>query len=295
MARNPSSRSVRGSLRPLGIFFTVVAVIVCVCCAYTIHRKSLPDGTVEIRFLDVGQGDAAFILTEEGNILLDTGDVSARQEVYFALNSYGNRLEYLIISHAHTDHMGGAAYILEKMDVGTVILPRTVSSEDAYVQLLEAVRASGATLLYADEGTAFSLGGADFRILAPLSAYEEENNRSAVIRMDYGNISALFTADAEFLSETDQLEKYSIFRGSYLDADILKVPHHGSSSSSSEKYLRAVTPRYAVITCGKDNAYGHPSPEVLGRLEALGAQIFRTDRDGTVSLITDGETVRIGK
>ncbi len=295
MARNRTSRFASGNLRPLRIFLTVIAVIVCVCCAYSIQRRSLPDGTVEIRFLDVGQGDSAFILTEEGNILLDTGDVSARQEVYFAINSYGNRLEYLIVSHAHTDHMGGAAYILEKMDVGTVILPRTVCSEDTYVQLLDAVSESGASLLYADAGTTFSLGGADFRILAPLSSYEDENNRSAVIRMDFGNTSALFTGDAELLSEQDQLAKYSIFRGNYLDTDILKVPHHGSFTSSSEKYLQAVTPRYAVISCGRDNSYGHPSAEVLGRLEKIGAQILRTDRLGTVSLVTDGKTIRTAK
>ena len=294
MARNPFSRRLSGSMRPLGIFLTVICVIVGICGIFMLRSRPLPGGTLEIRFLDVGQGDSTLIRTEEGCILLDTGDPSARQDVYFALNSFGNRLEYLIISHAHADHMGGAAYILEKMDVGTVILPRTVSSDDAYVQLLDAVSESGASVLFADAGLTFSLGGADFRILAPLNTYEDENNRSALIRMDFGRVSALFTGDAESVSEADQIDKYSIFRGSYLDADILKVPHHGSSSSSTVKYLRAVSPKFAVISCGRDNAYGHPSSDVLKRLENIGAQIYRTDRDGTVSLITDGETIRAG-
>ena len=294
MARTSSSRPSSGRLRPLGIFLTVICVIVGICCVAMLRSRPLPGGTLEIRFLDVGQGDSTLIRTEEGCILLDTGDPAARQDVYFALNSYGSRLEYLVISHAHADHMGGAAYILEKMDVGTVILPRTVSPDDAYTELLDALSESGASVLFADAGTTFSLGGADFRILAPLDSYEKENDRSAVIRMDFGRVSALFTGDAEALSEADQIDKYSIFRGSYLDADILKVPHHGSSSSSSAAYLRAVSPTFAVISCGRDNAYGHPSAEVLHRLESIGTQIFRTDRDGTVSLITDGKTIRAG-
>ena len=204
MRKNSTSRFFDRSLRPFRIFMCIAAAIVCACTAYIVRNKPLPAGTVEIRFLDVGQGDSAFIITEEGCILIDTGEVSAQQEVYFSINSFGNRLEYLIITHAHTDHMGGAAYILEKMDVGTVILPRTVCSEDAYVRLLDAVSESGAAVLFAEPGVRFTLGGAEFRILAPTNAYEDENNRSAVIRMDFGRTSALFTGDAEALSEEDQ-------------------------------------------------------------------------------------------
>ncbi|MBE6560717.1 MAG: MBL fold metallo-hydrolase [Ruminococcaceae bacterium] len=293
MRKNSVPRFFDGSLRPFRVFLWIAAAIVCACIVYITQNKPLPDGTVEIRFLDVGQGDASFIITEEGCILIDTGEAPAQQEVYFSVNSFGNRLEYLIITHAHTDHMGGAAYILEKMDVGTVILPRTICPEDSYVRFLDAVGESGAAVLFAEPGVRFTLGGAEFQVLAPTQSYEEENNRSAVIRMDFGRTSALFTGDAEALSEEDQLKRYSSFRGCLLDTDILKVPHHGSSTSSTDLYLKAVSPRFAVISCGRDNTYGHPADEVVSRLESLGAKILRTDLSGTVSLITDGAEIRL--
>jgi len=281
--------------RGLKLFLTAILLIIGCCITYISQNQPLPEGTVEIRFLDVGQGDSTFIVTEEGCILIDTGESSAKQTVYFEINSYGNRLEYLIISHPHTDHMGGAAYILDKMEVGTVILPRSTSSDDAYVEFLDSVSESGASVLFADPGLDFTLGEARFTVLAPLEEHDDLNDTSAVIRMDFGKISALFTGDAEAPSERDQLERYGSFPGSKLDVDILKVGHHGSSSSSTENYIRAVTPQYAVISCGKDNSYGHPASAVTERLQRFGSDILRTDRLGTISFYTDGENISINE
>jgi len=293
VAKNNQRKRLNGSLRGVRIFLLVAAVLISVSVLYVSRNQPLPEGTLEIRFLDVGQGDASFLVTEDGCALIDTGESSARQSVYFAVNSYGNRLEYLIVTHPHTDHMGGAAYILNKMEVGTVVLPRAASWDDEYTRLLDAVRDSGAAVLYADPGLEFSLGEASFRVLAPTQSYENVNDTSAVIRVDFGRVSALFTGDAEETSERDQLARYGSFPGSRLDADILKVGHHGSSTSSSEAYLRAVSPRWAVISCGKDNTYGHPAADVVSRLQALGAEVLRTDKRGTITIVTDGETVTI--
>lgn len=293
MAKKKTSRWIRGNMRGVRIFLTAVCLLAAVSVCWMAASRPLPDGTAEIHFLDVGQGDSAFIRTEAGGALIDTGEADARQFVYYSLQPYGGRLEYLVITHPHSDHMGGASYILEKMDVGTVILPRSDTWDDAYAALLEAVSKNGASVLFADPGLEFSLGDAHFTVLAPLDRYGEENDRSAVLRMDFGSTSALFTGDAEQLSEADQLREYGSPDGGLLNTDILKVGHHGSSSSSSYSYLWAVTPEYAVISCGKNNSYGHPAADVLKRLETIGAEILRTDRLGTIRIITDGEKITV--
>lgn len=291
MSKKKESRLFDGNLRGVRIFLMITALIVSVCLIFVSRSRPLPEGTLELHFLDVGQGDAAFLVTEDGCALIDTGEYSARQTVYFAANAYGNRLEYLIITHPHADHMGGAAYILDKMEVGTVVLPRTAEWSNDYARLLDAVRESGAAVLYIEPELKFSLGEARFTVLAPITSYENENDTSAVIRVDFGRVSALITGDAEAASEADQLRRYGAFPGSRLDADILKIGHHGSSSSSTEEYLRAVSPRWALISCGADNMYGHPDAVVLRRLEAMRVKILRTDKDGTVILVTDGENI----
>lgn len=277
-------------IRILLAFALLTAGILLSCLA---AHRSLPEGTLEIHFLDVGQGDSAFICTNEGNALIDTGEADAREFVYLSLKPYGSRLEYLIITHPHSDHMGGASYILEKMDVGTVVLPRSNGWDSTYAELLTDIHASGASVLFADPGLEFSLGDVSFRVLAPLDQYAEENDRSAVLRLEFGKISALFTGDAEELSEADQLRQYGSEKKNLLDADILKAGHHGSSSSSSYPYLWAVTPQYAVISCGKNNSYGHPAADVLKRLETIGVKILRTDQLGTIRFVTDGENITV--
>jgi len=282
----------RQKLYGIGTAAAACLLLIAVVVSLAIHR-SLPEGTAEIQFLDVGQGDSVFIRTEAGAALIDTGEADARQFVYYSIQPYGGRLEYLIVTHPHSDHMGGASYILEKLDVGTVILPRADAWDETYAALLEAVNRSGVSVRFADPGLEFSLGDARFTVLAPLDQYGEENDRSAVIRMDFGKVSALFTGDAEQLSEADQLREYGSPDGGLLNTDILKVGHHGSSSSSSYPYLWAVTPEYAVISCGKNNAYGHPAADVVKRLETIGAKILRTDRLGTIRIVTDGENITV--
>lgn len=293
MTKKKSFRQYIRRLRPIVILIAGILLTAGIVLSCIFSHRAAAEGTLEIHFLDVGQGDSAFLCTSAGNALIDTGEADARQFVHLSVQPYGSRLEYLIITHPHSDHMGGASYILEKMEVGTVVLPRSDTWDDGYASLLGAVSKSGASVLFAVPGLEFSLGDARFTVLAPLDQYGEENDRSAVIRMDFGKTSALFTGDAEQLSEADQLREYAGRDGGLLNTDILKVGHHGSSTSSSYPYLWAVSPEYAVISCGKNNSYGHPAADVIKRLETIGAKILRTDRLGTVRIVTDGKTITV--
>lgn len=293
MAKKKISRHFEGKFRAFQLFLIVAALIV-ICCLHVISKnRPLPEGTLELFFLDVAQGDATLIATEEGCVLIDAGESSEVQTVYMTAGAYGNRLEYLIITHAHSDHMGGATYILEHMEVNTVILPQTADWDSDYIHLMETIGKSGAAVQYATPDMQFSLGDARFTFLAPLEEYGDINNTSAVIRMDYGDVSVLFTGDAEAESEIDQLRRYGSLPIGQLNVDILHVGHHGSSSSSTEAYLAAVSPQIAVISCGKNNFYGHPTATVLARLRELDTEILRTDLLGTIHMTIEGNTVSV--
>lgn len=285
----------RGNFRGVAIFVIIcVAVIICACACIT-ARSTLPDGMIRLYFVDVGQGDASLVVTPEGSVLIDAGLASSEEMLYHTVRKAGNNLAYLIITHPHDDHLGGAVYILERMDVENIVLPRDTSDIAEYEKFLLAVEEEGAQILYADESLAFTLGEAEFTCLAPFSDTGDANENSAVIRLEFGRFSALFTGDAGEESEQLQIERYGSRKGGVLDADILKVGHHGSGGSSSEEYLAAVTPYYAVISCGEYNPYGHPAPEVLTRLADAGAAVLRTDEDGTVVFTVEADSIRIGK
>lgn len=250
-------------------------------------------GVVEIAFLDVGQGDSALITTEDGCILIDTGVSEEAQFVHNAAILYGNRLRALLLTHPHSDHMGGAAYILQHMETETLLLPAAAQNDPALDPILRTAQENGTTIYFCTPETEFRLGEVCFRILAPLAEYADTNEQSLVVRMEYGSVSALFTGDAEAESEADQLALYGNDAHSLLRADILKVGHHGSDTSSTFAYLQAVSPRYAVISCGKGNSYGHPAQDILERLSAVGADVFRTDRNGTIRIRTDGKSITV--
>ncbi len=271
-------------------------VFILACLASLVYslipvRHTLAEGTAEIHFVDVGQADAAFVVTSEGTVLIDAGTAESAPTLYHTLKKYGNTLSCMIITHPHDDHMGGASYILKKMNVHSVILPADTVEGSLYESFLDAVYAEGADVHSAEVDMSFTLGGAEFTFLAPYTDTKDENENSAVIRMQYGDISALFTGDAGAQSERLQMARYGTNPGGALDADILKVGHHGSGGSSLIEYLYAVSPRYAVISCGVKNSYGHPDPLALERLEEADAAVYRTDTDGTVSFVLDGEKI----
>lgn len=295
MCMKKRARRFHGSFRGVAVFAVICLAVIAFACVWSAAQRTLPDGTIQLYFVDVGQGDASLVVTPEGAVLIDAGLSGSEEMLYHTIRKTGNTLSYLVITHPHDDHIGGAVYILERMDVEHIVLPKDTSDIAEYTKFLLAAEAEGAEILYADESLTFTVGEAVFTCLAPFTDTGDLNENSAIIRMDYGRFSALFTGDAGETSEDLQIGRYGSRRGGMLDVDILKVGHHGSDGSSTDEYLAAVTPYYAVISCGEDNAYGHPAPAALERLSAAGALILRTDEEGTVVLTVDAESITVKK
>ena len=280
----------RGSFRGVILFVCILAVIVTAALSFRFLRPAANTDYLEIRFLDVGQADSALIQNKNGTVLIDTGYRDSGAYLGNVLRECGGKISCLILTHPHGDHIGGTLYVLEHCDVEMVILPPVPGEDTRYDAILEEIEEQDIPTRTLSHGEGFEMGRARFTFLAPLKTYTEENDNSYVIRLDYGEISALFTGDAEADSERDQVKLYGAAEGGPLDVDILKVGHHGSASSTTDTYLRAVTPTYAVISCGMGNDYGHPHKEVTNRLTKAGILILRTDLAGNIHFRTDGET-----
>lgn len=251
-------------------------------------------GTLEVYFFDVGQGDSELIRLPGGeNILIDAGTSSTEDELVGELRSLGaETLDLVVATHPHADHIGGMAAVIDAFDVRQVVMPRISESDTpttkTYENLLQSIADKGLTITPAEPGDELlSSGGAVLTVLAPNGEdYGDLNNYSVVLRLTYGEDSFLFTGDAEEASEEEMLSL-----DWPLTATVLKCGHHGSETSTSPAFLDAVSPQYAVISCGVDNDYGHPDTVTLEKLEAAGAEVFRTDLQGTILASTDGSGV----
>lgn len=241
-----------------------------------------------VHFLDVGQGDSEFVELPGGKcMLIDAGTADYSQSIIDYISSCGySTVDYVVATHPHADHIGGMSDIIDAFAVGEIYMPKVSANTKTFERLLTAVSNQGITINTAKAGREiYSNSNMKLEFLAPLSSnYDDLNNYSAVLKITYGKNAFLFTGDAEDVSENEMLES------SYqkLGADVIKIGHHGSSSSATLAFLKAVTPRYAVISCGVDNAYGHPHSETLNRLERFGIEIYRTDTAGTVTVSCDG-------
>ena len=250
-------------------------------------------GEVQFHFIDVGQGDAALIRTEKGDILIDAGTNSSEDELKAYLDSMGVKdLEYAVFTHPHEDHIGGADMVLNTYNVKRVILPDATATTKTFERMMDAIEAEKCEVIESAPDYEFYVGELRCTILAPIStSYTETNNYSVVLRADYGETSVLFTGDAEVDSEAEMLERYR-FKG-MLDCDLLKSGHHGSDTSSSQEFLDAVTPAYAVISVGEGNTYDHPKQVTLAKYDAMNIQYWRTDKEGSIVFTsTGGEPIK---
>lgn len=253
-------------------------------------------GEVEYHFIDVGQGDATLIRTPEGNILIDTGENSAEEDLKNYLDLCGVEvLYYAVFTHPDSDHIGGADMVLAEYEVLNVIKPDFEKDTKVYTRMMEGIEAEGCNVYNALPGETYSLGEFDMFVLGPDPESQskfgiklDSNNSSIVIRATWGETTALLTGDAEEPEESSILKTYS---AEHLGSMLLKVGHHGSRTSSTEAWLAAVNPQIAVISCGLNNFYGHPHAETLAKLKAyVGENIYRTDELGSIVFITDGVT-----
>ena len=252
--------------------------------------ESVTDGqTLSVHYLDVGQGDSIFIeLPQNKTMLIDAATAEYGEGIAEYIYEQGyEKIDYLIATHPHADHIGGMKAVVEKFEIDKVYMPKASTTTKTYKNLLQAIKDKGLKINTAKAGIIIAQSGnLKIDILAPNSdSYDELNNYSAVIKITYGDRAFLFMGDAEKLSEQEITAD--------VKADVLKAGHHGSSSSTSEEFLARVNPTAAVISCGKDNSYGHPHKETLEALEKAGIEIYRTDTMGTIIASTDGESLEI--
>lgn len=253
----------------------------------------LPGGSAEedllhIYYVDVGQADSTIITCDDDVLMIDGGNAADSQLIFSILRNtlHIEHINCMIATHPHEDHVGGLAAALNACSVESLLTPVLEYDTKAFHSMMKYAGKQGVNIVVPSVGDYFMIGSARVDILGPLRFYENSNDNSIVCRIAHGENTFLFGGDAEWTSERDLVDS-----GVDLSADVLKVNHHGSDTSSSYVFLRAVMPEYAVISVGKDNSYDHPSEAVLSRLQDVGAEVFRTDELGSIECISDGTSI----
>jgi beta-lactamase superfamily II metal-dependent hydrolase len=293
-------------LRVLFAIALVVAAIVGVINWLRHRPQQVPtpfvtQGRLQVYALDVGQGDSSLIITPEGkSVLIDAGPPQAGDEVVAALRKRDVRsLDLAVATHPHADHIGGMRPVIENFEIKNFLDSGQFYASKEYERMLRAIKDKRIRLIEAKKGMKFDLdSGVKLEVLNPQgsgqwitkvrSGGSVENANSVVLLLSYGNFSMLFTGDAE--SETEDL---MMDASAPLRAQVLKVGHHGSRYATSARFLNAVAPEAAVISCGAENRYGHPAEQTLDRLRKAGGKIYRTDINGEIAIVADGNTFEI--
>lgn len=256
----------------------------------TVADTQIGDDELVVSYIDVGQGDATLIQKGSFHMLIDAGKNEKGTTVVDYLKNAGvTDLDIVVGTHPDSDHIGGLDDVLEQIPVETVYLPEATKETKTYREVEEALRQLNQQAQMPQIGKEYVYDeNVMIRFLGPQKEYAGANDNSLVVQLAYGRNRFLFMGDAEEEAEKDILDKQYD-----LECDVLKVGHHGSHTATSDDFLQAADPAYAVISCGKDNSYGHPHAEVVAKLEEDDVQIYRTDTMGTVQAVSDGENVRM--
>lgn len=276
------------------IFFWLLAFAVLLltgCATYTTNEEnSTVSGTLQVHYIDVGQGDSILLIQGEHSMLIDAGDNSCgtRVQSYLQANNIST-LDYVIGTHPDSDHIGGLDVIIYKFDCNHVYMPDCSKDTKTYEDVIASAKEKAYEITSPVAGDIFLLGEAQVMVLSPESTIDygqDANNNSIAVKVTYGENSFLFTGDCEEMAENQMLQS-----GYELSADVMKAGHHGSDTANTREFLEAVSPEYFVISCGEGNEYGHPRAEVLNNLRELGIQVYRTDEQGTIVAVSDGKDI----
>lgn len=273
------------------IILNFILIILLFQCSINTKETNIQinKNTLQVHFIDVGQGDSILIQVNNKNLLIDSGPNKSEDKLKKYLKKLNiSKFDYIIATHPHEDHIGNMSYIINNFDVLNFYAPKVENSTKAFETMVESlirkdlkIKVLKANIKSIDLGKNIVVD-----VFSPLSnSYEDLNNYSPIVKISYGNTSFLFTGDAEELSENEVLNA-----GFDLKCDVLKIGHHGSSSSTSEIFLKASNPSIAVISVGEDNTYGHPTDTVLSRLKET--KIYRTDINGNIVITSDGLSLK---
>ena len=264
-------------------------------------EQAAQQGSITVKMLDVGQGDAILIQTETQNVLIDTGDLDERDKLRAELDKAGvKKIDAVILTHRHADHIGGMEMLIDTYPIGMVYDNGMPSTSRVYIGYMKQLKAKGIARKGLCTGDRVDLGGgAVFEVLAPSASLGQQgsvkgykhdpNNESVVGRLVFGDFSMMFTGDAEKKEEQDVLAGGQ----GEVQSTVLKAGHHGSKTSSSADFLRAVRPAAVLISCGVNNDYGHPHKETMKKYHAMNLDIYVTAENGTITLTSDGKDYHI--
>lgn len=250
--------------------------------------NSTSTSQLKVHYIDVGQGDGILIQQGDHNMLIDAGTNNDEKLMVDYLNKQGvKHLDYVVGTHPHEDHIGGLDAVIKNFAVDKVYMPKVTITTKTFEDVIKAIKAKNLNITTPIPGDTFKLGDANCQILAPNSPkYKDMNDYSIVIKLTFGSNKFLFTGDAQTLSENEILSK-----GFDVSADVLKLGHHGSHTSTSSTFLDKVNPKYAIVSCGKDNDYGHPHDVTMKKLEKKHIPLYRTDECGTIICTSDGKNI----
>lgn len=278
-------------IKRIRILLTMMVVMLLMAgCSQETQQvtTNIATGEMKVTYIYIGQGDATLIQSGDEAMLIDTGEYEEKNTLMEELTAAGvEELDYLILTHPDADHIGAGDVVVENYEVKNVIMPDLERDTNAYEYTMEAIEKAGTNVINPEVGEEYELGDARFVVISPYEVIEDDANNSSVgIKLVHGNNTFLFTGDAE------EAEEGEMVSGNIdLECDVLKCGHHGSRTATSDRFLAAANPTWAVISCGEDNQYGFPHSEVVAKLEDDDVQIYRTDTMGTVTAVSDGTTI----